>query len=249
MTETLLTLDNVGVSFSRSIFGKATSWAIRGVSFELRRGESLGVVGRNGSGKSTLLKLLADIIEPSEGRVDRPAGIRAALLALKVGFLPHLSGRENAILSGMMLGMPKNQIVDCMDEIIEFSGLHEFIDDPLYTYSSGMKMRLAFSASYQFEPDILLLDELLGVGDATFKHQSAKVMRERIRSNATVIMVSHNTARLKDLCTRLIWLDSGTLRADGSPEEILPMYSDFVKQLRESGNTRLTKQRPQDNDK
>ncbi|MDJ0655478.1 MAG: ABC transporter ATP-binding protein [Xanthomonadales bacterium] len=239
--EQLLCLERVSVTYTSGLLRRQLTRALNEVSFSLNRGESLGVIGRNGSGKSTLMRVLADIIRPTSGNLRRSPGIRAALLALKVGFLPHLTGRENAFLSGMMLGMSRAEVRRRMDAIIEFSGLEDFIDDPLYTYSSGMKMRLAFSAGYQFEPDILLLDELLGVGDATFKHKSARVMRERIRSNATVVMVTHNTSRIVDLCDRLIWLEQGTIQADGTPEHVLPAYEDFVQQLKASGSVRLKK--------
>lgn len=244
-SDILVNLTGVGVAYSSGtgLLRRPSIWALKDISFTLRRGESLGVIGRNGSGKSTLMRVLAAIILPTVGSIDRLPDIRAALLALKLGFLPHLTARENVFLSGMMLGMSKRQIQDRMDDIIEFSGLEDFIDDPLFTYSSGMKMRLAFSASYQFEPDILLLDELLGVGDATFKHKSAKVMRERIRSNATVVMVTHNTQRLEDLCDRIIWLDQGTMMADGRPDRVLPDYENFVKDLKASDSVRLRKVR------
>ncbi len=240
----LLRFEDVGVSFQSAWKPwRATrkNWALSGVSFSLKRGESLGVIGRNGSGKSTLLQVLADVLLPDKGHVYREPGVTAALLALKVGFLPHLTGRENVYLSGMMLGMRKSQISDRIEDIIEFSGLGERFDDPFFTYSSGMKMRLGFSSSFQFEPDILLLDELLGVGDAAFKPKSAKVMRERIRSNATVVMVTHNTARIEDLCDRLIWIEAGKIMADGQPSEVLPEYNDFIHQLKQgngvAGNT------------
>lgn len=241
--EGLVTLDNVGVSYRQGFgfFRSRSIWALQNVNFKLNRGETLGVIGRNGSGKSTLLQVLGDIIQPTVGTIVREQGIHAALLALRLGFLKHLSGRENAILSGMLMGMSKAEITKKMDEIIEFSGLEDFIDDPLFTYSTGMQMRLAFSASCQFRPDILLLDELLGVGDASFKHRSTKVMRDIVRSNATVVMVSHNLGRIRDLCDRVIWLDSGKLLHDGSPAEVLPRYQEFVKDLKSKDNVKLNK--------
>lgn len=226
----LITLRNVGVRYRRRMGGilKPTIsefWALKDVSLGLYQGEVLGVIGRNGAGKSTLLKLLAGIIKPDRGvMIDH--GFRASLLSLQVGFAPHLTGRENAMLSGMLLGLSKAAIVDRLDAIIAFSELGEFIDQPLDIYSSGMRARLGFSIAYYTDPDILLIDEVLGVGDAEFQNKSSAAMHEKIRSNKTVILVSHSPKTIADLCDRAVWIDQGRTVAEGNPAQVLEAYAE-----------------------
>lgn len=225
----LISLRNVGVCYQRRAGGIlkhsiSEFWALKDVSLDLYQGEALGVIGRNGAGKSTLLKLLAGIIKPDRGTmIDH--GFRASLLSLQVGFVPHLTGRENVILSGMLLGLSKAAIVDRLDAIIAFSELNEFIDQPLDTYSSGMKTRLGFSIAYHTDPDILLIDEVLGVGDAEFQKKSSAAMHEKIRSNKTVILVSHNSKTIANLCDRAVWIDHGRTIAEGSTSQVLEAYA------------------------
>lgn len=225
----MLELHGVGVCYRRKNWlrrGGEEFWALRDVSMTLRRGETLGVIGRNGAGKSTLLRLLAGIIRPDRGSVTT-FGHHATLLSLQVGFVPHLSGRENVILSGLLLGLTWQRIQSVMSRIVEFSELGEFIDEPIQTYSSGMRARLGFSIAFHADPDILLVDETLGVGDAAFVKKSTAVMRERMRSDKTVTLVSHNPASVRSLCDRAVWIEGGTIRSEGDPEEVLGVYDDW----------------------
>ncbi|MCZ6784912.1 MAG: ABC transporter ATP-binding protein [Proteobacteria bacterium] len=237
---TLLSLRNVGVSFPRVRPGRGfrrqrdAFWALKDVSFDLYEGEALGVIGRNGAGKTTLMRLLAGILVPDRGTFTS-SGVRSSLLSLNVGMVPHLSGRENIVLSGMLLGLERRQILDCMDAIIAFAELEEFIDDPVSTYSSGMKARLGFATAFQIDPDVLLIDEVLGVGDAAFAEKSSGVLREKIRSHKTVVLVSHNAQRIRNLCDRAVWLDKGVTRAEGSTDEVITQYSDFLEESSRSG--------------
>ena len=228
--ELVIRVRNVGVWYRRSValFRSERFWALRDVSFDLYHGESLGIIGRNGAGKSTLLRLLAGITQPDKGVVERNA-VSASLLTLQVGFLPHLSGRENAVLGGMFLGLRRQDIGKKMPGILEFAELDEFIDQPLRTYSSGMKARLGFSVAFAANPDILLVDEVLGVGDADFRRRSTAVMREKIRSEKTVVVVSHNPRLIRELCDRVVWIERGVSKAEGPSEEILEQYDDYVK--------------------
>ena len=222
----LLSLDRVGLAFGqgRLGFGRATPfWVLKDVSFDLRHGETLGVIGRNAAGKSTLLRLLAGIITHDRGVLTNH-GYTAVLLSLQTGFVPHLTGRQNAILSGLLLGLRRREIESRMEHIIEFSELGGFIDQPLSTYSSGMRARLGFSVAYQLDPDILLIDETLGVGDEEFKVKSANAMRERIRSDKTIVLVSHNAGTIRELCDRAIWIEEGVTRLVGSVEDVAAAY-------------------------
>jgi lipopolysaccharide transport system ATP-binding protein len=196
---------------------------LKNISFDLHRGETLGIIGRNGAGKSTLLRMIAGIIEPDAGQIINH-GARVSLLALGVGFMPHLTGRENAILSGLLLGMRKRDILKSMDAIIEFSGLGDFIDQPLRTYSSGMNARLGFSVAIQATPDALLIDEVLGVGDEDFRKKSTEEMKRLIRSDTAIILVSHSIPVINEFCDRAILIDHGTIALAGQTAEVLEHY-------------------------
>ena len=225
MSDPVLELRNIGVAYrrGRNPFRHNYYWALKDVSLDLRHGETLGVIGRNGVGKSTLLKVIAGIIAPDRGEIIQSA-YRASLLSLQVGFVAQLTGRENAILSGMLLGAPRQRIQASMDSIIEFSELGDFIDEPVSSYSAGMKARLGFSVAMQADPDILLIDEVLGVGDAAFRPKARKVITERIAAGETVVIVSHSEQTLKEYCHRIAWIEDGTLRAVGDPDEVLKAY-------------------------
>lgn len=227
---TLLSLRNVGAYYWRrkNYFRRERLWALKNISFDLHQGESLGIIGRNGAGKSTLLQLLAGIIKPDQGTLINH-GAQAALLSLQIGFAPHLTGRENAILSGMMLGIQKAEIEAKIDKIIQFSGLGDFFDDPINFYSTGMKARLGFSVAFQLDPDILLIDEILGVGDAEFREKSSTQMREKIRSNKTIILVSHSARTVEQLCDRAVWIENGTTMEEGDTATVLQSYEKFLK--------------------
>lgn len=232
----VLELINAGVSYHRKRgrlpWRHKKFWALKNVSMELFQGETLGIIGRNGAGKSTLLRLLAGIIRPDRGRfVDY--GQQATLLSLQVGFVDHLSGHENAILSGMLLGMDRKEIEEKMPSIVDFAELADFIDEPIATYSSGMRARLGFSTALHVEPDILLIDEVLGVGDAEFKEKSKKAMREQLRSNKTVVIISHSINLIREVCDRTVWIDRGQTRMMGSTPEVTHAY---VKAVEESRN-------------
>jgi lipopolysaccharide transport system ATP-binding protein len=227
----ILTLDHVGLCYTqkRRLFSRARFWALEDVSFDLYSGETLGIIGRNGVGKSTLLRIIAGIIEPNRGEVIvHRSGVRISLISIQAGFLPFLSGRENALLSGMLLGATKKEINARMDDIIAFSELDSFFDEPLGTYSTGMRARLGFSVAYFVNPDIILLDEVLGVGDQAFSIKSTEAMKERIRSDKTVVLVSHNIPLIKEVCDRLLWIENGRTLAQGNASEVSSEYLDFL---------------------
>lgn len=221
----VLQVRNIAVSYRQraGILRWNRFWALRDISFDLYHGETLGVVGRNGAGKSTLLRVLADIITPDRGYVSRN-GDSVSLLSLQLGFIPHLSGRENAILSGMLMGLHRTEIEQLMPAIEAFSELSSFIDEPVRAYSSGMKARLGFAVAFQADPDILLVDEVLGVGDIEFRKKSFEAMREKIKSNKTVVLVSHTPQMLKSLCDRIVWIEKGVTRAEGEANQVLPEF-------------------------
>lgn len=224
MSETIVKLENVGVAFRPQLrLGTAAFWAIEDVSLDLHRGDRLGVIGRNGAGKSTLLRTLAGILVPDRGRMQR-APVSCQLLSLNVGFMAHLSGRDNAILSGLMLGLRRKEIVQRLPAILEFSELGDFFDQPISTYSTGMVVRLGFSVAMQAEPEILLIDEVLSVGDAEFQEKSGAALREKIHNGTTVVFVSHSDAQIKQVCTRALWIEHGRSILQGGVDEVLAAY-------------------------
>lgn len=198
-------------------------WALEDISFEIQPGEVVGIVGRNGAGKSTLLKVLARITEPTRGRVEI-FGRVGSLLEVGTGFHPELSGRENIFLNGSILGMSRKEIERKFDEIVAFAELERFIDTPVKRYSSGMYVRLAFAVAAHLEPEILLVDEVLAVGDAAFQKKCLGKMSEVARHGRTVIFVSHNTAAMLNLCDRGILIDRGRIVADAAIEPVIQQY-------------------------
>jgi lipopolysaccharide transport system ATP-binding protein len=229
VNELAVELNNVGLQY-RSPGKTEAYWALRNATFEVYHGETLGVIGGNGSGKSTLLRLLAGIYAPDEGKVDR-MGNSASLLALQVGFLPHLTGRQNALLSGMIMGESRSRMLELMPDIVDFAEIGEFFDEPLRTYSSGMKARLGFAAAYYSNPDILLIDEVLGVGDEDFRVKSGNAMHERIKSNQTVVVVSHALGTIKKLADRVLWMEKGKVKLVGPCDPVLEAYREFQTKL------------------
>ncbi len=202
--------------------------AVKGVSFEVEKGQILGIVGKNGSGKSTLLRAIAGIFSPDEGTIDLH-GHSISLLSIGVGFQNKLSGRENIYLSGMLLGFDKEQVDEKIDEIIEFAELGDFIDRPVKTYSSGMYSKLAFSITAILETEIMLIDEVLSVGDAKFKKKSYAKMKSLIMNkDRTVLIVSHSSETLRNLCDNILWLHDGEVKALGTTQEVLPLYEKFM---------------------
>jgi len=198
-------------------------YALRNVSFRLQDGESLAIVGSNGAGKSTLLSLAAGLTPPDEGNVVVNGRI-AALLELGSGFHPDLTGAENLVLNASLLGLSKRRTNELFDRIVEFSGIGEFIDDPLRTYSSGMIMRLAFSVAIQCEPDILLIDEVLAVGDASFQEKSREALVSFRRAGKAMLFVSHSPTAVQGMCDRAVWIDHGSVMMFGSVNEVLDAY-------------------------
>ena len=198
-------------------------WALRGISFEVGKGEILGIIGKNGAGKSTLLKLLSQITGPTNGTISM-MGRTASLLEVGTGFHTELTGRENIYLNGAILGMNKAEINKKIDEIIEFSGIKHHIDTPVKRYSSGMKVRLGFSVAAHLEPEILIIDEVLAVGDADFQKKCLGRMKEVSRSGRTILFVSHNMTAVQSLCTRTIWLKDGVVKANGDTRSVVSEY-------------------------
>lgn len=202
--------------------------AVKNISFKVKKGEILGIIGKNGSGKSTLLRAIAGIFSPNSGSIDLH-GHSISLLSIGVGFQAELSGRENILLSGMLLGFSEKEIMARMDEIIEFSELGEFIDSPVRIYSSGMYSKLAFSITAILETDIILIDEVLSVGDSHFKKKSYNKMKQLISDkDRTVIIVSHDTKTIANLCNNVLWINNGEIVKYGKTAHVLPEYEQFM---------------------
>ncbi len=201
--------------------------ALKGVSFSVAEGESIGILGRNGAGKSTLLSLISGLATPNRGTV-KVKGRVAPLLELGSGFHPELTGRENLLLNAALMGFTEKEIKGKQEQIIDFAGIGEFIDEPLRTYSSGMSLRLAFSIAVTVEPEILIVDEVLAVGDQSFTEKCLKRILEIRAMGTTFICVSHSTAMLTSLCDRGLWLDGGQLVMQGKIGEVLEAYKGFV---------------------
>lgn len=203
-------------------------WALKDISFQLQKGERLGILGLNGAGKSTLLKILAGVLKPTEGSYSATGRI-VPLLELGAGFEKQYTGLENIYLYGTMLGYPKDFINEKLDEIVQFSELGDFINVPLKNYSSGMKSRLGFSIATVVEPDILILDEVLAVGDAKFKRKCEKKITSMFDKGVTVLFVSHSLPQVKRICNRAVLLEKGRLTADGSIKEVSKIYEEKTK--------------------
>src|SRR6266852_1486120 len=209
-------------------------WALRNVSFDLREGEVLGLIGRNGAGKSTLLKILSRVTEPTNGYADIEGRI-GSLLEVGTGFHPELTGRENTYLNGAILGMGKKEIDRKFDEIVAFAEVGDFIDTPLKHYSSGMQMRLAFAVAAHFEPQILLVDEVLAVGDLAFQKKCLGKMGEVAHAGRTIVFVSHNLSAINTLCPRSILMEHGGVVMDGDTSDVLTAYHAGAAGLEDTG--------------
>lgn len=222
----LLIIDNVTLSYRTRLafFRQKRFTALDSISFNVSKGETLGVIGKNGCGKSTLLKLLAGIYKPDKGSITQFCE-RISLLTLGVGFDAELSGRDNAIISAMLLGATKKQAMKLLEGIIEFSELGDFIYQPMKTYSTGMKARLGFSVAVTLKVDLLLVDEVLGVGDASFRQKAEKYLLKKINSQQSVIFVSHNESQVRRLCKRVVWLEKGRVKMDGATNEVFEQYN------------------------
>ena len=203
-------------------------WALKGINFQVQHRECLGIIGKNGSGKSTLLSLILGTIYPTNGAI-KVSQNTTPLLELGAGFHPDLTGRENILINGVLLGLTKDEVLDRMEEIIAFSEINQFIDMPVRIYSSGMYVRLAFSVAIHADPKLLLIDEILAVGDESFQKKSEDALRGLIQSGVTTIFVSHQMSAIKKICDRVMWLDEGEIRLAGEPEIVVEEY------LRHSG--------------
>lgn len=241
MAEPIITFKNVSKTYIlykndkarfKALFFKPknpkTNKALNDVSFEIMRGESVGIVGDNGAGKSTLLKMITGVAFPDEGEIIVDGKV-AALLELTAGFSMEMTGRENIYLKGYILGLEDAYIKTIEENIIEFAELGDYIDQPVRTYSSGMKMRLGFAINVNIEPDVLVVDEALAVGDATFKKKCKNKIKEIISSGTTVLYVSHSANSVKEICTRSIFLKKGTVVFDGPTDETLRVYEESKK--------------------
>jgi lipopolysaccharide transport system ATP-binding protein len=205
-------------------------WALKNVSFEIQQGEAVGIIGRNGAGKSTLLKLLSRITEPSTGQIELEGRV-ASLLEVGTGFHPELTGRENIFLNGAILGMTRAEIKRKFDEIVAFAEVEKFLDTPVKRYSSGMYMRLAFAVAAHLEPEILIVDEVLAVGDAAFQKKCLGKMQQVGQSGRTILFVSHNMEAIARLCTKCFYFVKGELKTTGEPREVIKVYSEHSKQV------------------
>jgi lipopolysaccharide transport system ATP-binding protein len=233
----MVELEHVGFTYrTRYGLGRKTAIeALSDISFHVERGETLGLIGRNGCGKSTLLKLLTGIYRPDRGTITRHCQ-RIALLALSIGFDPQLSGSDNLILASMLMGFSKREALKNRAEIIEFAGLEDFIDQPLKSYSSGMRARLGFAIGIKMRADLLLVDEVLGVGDASFRARAQDAMIDLIKSDQSVVFVSHSLTNVNDLCQRVVWLEDGMIRETGEAEVVTRHYSEFMASASGVGN-------------
>lgn len=198
-------------------------WALKDVSFEVQKGEVIGIIGHNGAGKSTLLKVISGILKPTGGELEVHGNI-VPMLELGSGFDTDLTGRENIFLNGAILGYSEEYLKAKYDEIVAFSGLGKFIDVPIRNYSSGMLMRLAFSIATVVDPDILIVDEILAVGDADFQEKSKARMKEMMGGGTTVLFVSHSLEQIREMCDRVIWLDHGQVKMHGNTQEVCDAY-------------------------
>ena len=205
-------------------------WALRDVSFDVERGEAIGVIGRNGAGKSTLLKVLSRITHPTAGRVEIDGRV-SSLLEVGTGFHPELTGRDNIYLNGTVLGMKKNEVDRKFDEIVEFSGVERFLNTPVKRYSSGMTVRLAFAVAAHLDPEILIIDEVLAVGDAAFQEKCLGKMQAAAKSGRTVLFVSHNMAAVSNLCSKAIYLQDGQIVKTGGCDDVIEHYLSSVSEL------------------
>lgn len=241
MIEPALIVDNIGKAyveytseaqrfarwFGASVTPKAEHWVIRHVSFRVDPGESIGIIGQNGAGKSTVLKMITGTTRPTEGAVSLRGRV-SALLELGLGFNQELTGRENAIYSAGLMGIPQAKILELLPEIAEFAEIGEYFDQPMRTYSSGMQMRVAFSVATAIRPDILIVDEALSVGDAYFVHKCFQRIREFREAGTTLLIVSHDAASIQTLCDRAILLDGGRMLLDGEPQQVFDYYNALI---------------------
>ncbi len=227
----LMEFDRVSLSFrtKRSIFDHGQHHVLNDISLKLHQGETLGVIGRNGCGKSTMLRLMAGIIAPTGGEIRFYEGARSALLTLGLGFRKTLSGRDNALLAAMLQGATEAQARSQLEEICDFAELGDSFEEPVATYSAGMRARLGFASALLTDVEILLIDEVLSVGDASFRKKAQSALKSRITGNQTVVFVSHADAQVRALCDRAIWIHRGKIRSEGEAGLVIKDYKKWVK--------------------
>ena len=228
----VLEMDKVSINFrsGKGSFDDGIHHVLDEVSFNLYENETLGIVGRNGVGKTTMLRIMAGILAPTSGRIKIKRGITSSLLTIGLGFRPDLSGRDNALLAAMLQGSSKKQARSYLEDIKEFSDLGDSFEEPVKTYSSGMRSRLGFTTALMTHVDILLIDEVLSVGDAQFKQKAETAMKERVGGEQTVVFVSHSAPQVQELCDRAIWIDGGKISSEGVTEDVLRDYRASIKQ-------------------
>ncbi len=232
----------VGGSLTRDLKPEEAITAIEGVDFTVGRGEAFGVIGGNGSGKSTLLKLVAGMLKPSTGRIVVDGRV-AALIELGAGFHPEISGRENVFINGAVLGLSRKRIEQRYEEIVEFSGLADFMEEPVKNYSSGMYVRLGFAVAIHTDPDVLLVDEVLAVGDEAFAHRCIRRIEEFLAQDKTLLLVSHSLDLVEGVCDRVLWLENGVQRLVGTPRRVIDAYRQEVAQIEGEAHQAAQKQR------
>jgi len=211
MKEIIFDLKNIGICYRKSAslpWKNNKFWALHNVSFQVHRAETVGIIGRNGAGKSTLLKVMAGIVQPDRGTIH-VANMTVMMQSVGAGFDPRLTGRQNIFLNGLLLGMEKKHISRRIDDIIELADIGEFIDEPVKNYSSGMRSRLGFATAYYVDTDVILIDEALASGDQSFKAKAMQLIKEKIRSDYTVVLVSHSITMIEELCDRVIQIENG----------------------------------------
>lgn len=222
----VLEMEEVSINFqsSKGTFDHGIHHVLDKVSFQLYENETLGIIGRNGVGKTTMLRIMAGILAPASGKVNVKAGKTSSLLSIGLGFRPELSGRDNALLAAMLQGSDWKQARSYLKEIKEFSDLGDSFEEPVKTYSSGMRARLGFTTALMTHVDILLIDEVLSVGDAQFRQKAESAMKERVGGEQTVVFVSHSAPQVQEMCDRAIWIEKGKIASEGVTEEVLQDY-------------------------
>jgi lipopolysaccharide transport system ATP-binding protein len=235
----MLEMSDVSLSYhsKKTTFEHGTHNVLNGVSLKLSEGETLGVIGKNGCGKTTILRVMAGILAPNSGKVMKRPGTSAALLTLGLGFKPMLSGRDNAVIAAMLQGATQKQALSYLEDIKEFSELGDSFEEPVKTYSSGMKSRLGFTTALVTHVDILLIDEILSVGDAHFRQKAEAALKERISGGQTVVFVSHSGEQIKTICDRAVWLNEGKVSAEGEPAEVLKVYNGYISSMKKQPST------------
>ncbi|WP_193164013.1 ABC transporter ATP-binding protein [Microbulbifer hainanensis] len=223
----IMHLENVSLNYREglNLFNRRKKVALKNLTLDINSGENIGILGRNGAGKSTLLKLLAGIFRPDAGQIILDKQVRVAFIGLQSGFVPYMSGIENAILTGLLMGMAKSEIKKKLDQIIEYAELDDVIDRPIFSYSAGMRARLAFAVSVFSDPDLLLIDEAMSVGDRKFREKSKKTIQEMIQGDAAVVLVSHEPALISNLCKKAVWFERGEVKEQGECSMVVDRYN------------------------